>query len=1109
MSSISSNELLVVPESLKRQLATFKRRVWSTKMLESLALGGLGILLAFLTVYFVDRLVDTPREARFALFVVSLLLWLSVPRAFAKWVWKHRSLPQIARLLRVKEPSVGDQLLSVIELADNEAEQARSRTLCAAAISQVANSAATKDFRSAAPRSFVTELGWLVAGAGVVVMILAALFPSATLNAWQRYLSPWKPIPRYTFTTIEGIPEQVIVPHGEAVPFAVTLADESKWKPESAQLRIGQEPYMSSSLTESSYPFELPPQISDTGLKTVVGDYYTTVELQPKLRPELISAKATIALPAYLQQPGDLEIDVRSGSLVVVEGSQATVLATASRDLQTATIDSAPLRVSANEFKTDKIGIGSEPSTFSFGWTDQYGLEGKTSFELSVEPTPDEAPSVVAQGLPNQTVVLDEEQINFEALAADDFGIKKIGISWKTLDEESENFIEGEKLISSGAPTNTSMQVAAIFSAAKFGITPQAIEVRLWVEDYHPERGRIYGPPHSLFVLAADQHAMWISNQLSKWHRASLDVRDKELQLFAANKELREKFERNGNSKDLIEDLARQASLEAANARRLRSLSKMGEGLLRQASRNPKIGANNLEQWAQMLQVLNDIGSNRMPSVSDLLRKATKAKQASGKSKPPGPSAGKVRASGSGGDDGESEKDEEKQDDEQKPSPSIQDVESSMQTMDDKKEKKDGGKKPPSKSGPSRLGMPTTTLLGPEQDQEPKEQEPKEQKEQEKKEDDLDKALAEQEELLSEFEKIADELNELLASLEGSTLVKRLKAESRQQDGIARDIGQKMDSFFGVTRIEPADDVKLLANLKEKELGSIQSISYIMDDMQSFYERRRVDKFRLILDEMKELEVLVALRELSDLISSHRGMSIAQAEFWADTLDRWAEDLVDVPEKKPKQDKEEESQDSKEVASLPPKLILEMLKILEGEVNLREATRVVQQARPANDIDTHTQECAQLQETQDFLRERTNAVINSIVALPNGRSKYESDLLLFSEVSSVMTEVSQLLAGNESGSPTIAAETEVIELLLQSKRVNPESKGGSGMQPGEGKRSGDTDTPAIALLGTGLNQNEKRESREVEQATGEVGRVLPEEFRAGLDKYFEAIERSL
>jgi hypothetical protein len=47
----------------------------------------------------------------------------------------------------------------------------------------------------------------------------------------------------------------------------------------------------------------------------------------------------------------------------------------------------------------------------------------------------------------------------------------------------------------------------------------------------------------------------------------------------------------------------------------------------------------------------------------------------------------------------------------------------------------------------------------------------------------------------------------------------------------------------------------------------------------------------------------------------------------------------------------------------------------------------------------------------------------------------------------------------------------------------------------------------LALLGSGLNQHERREARDVSQATGETGRILPEEFRAGLDEYFNRLEQ--
>ena len=55
-----------------------------------------------------------------------------------------------------------------------------------------------------------------------------------------------------------------------------------------------------------------------------------------------------------------------------------------------------------------------------------------------------------------------------------------------------------------------------------------------------------------------------------------------------------------------------------------------------------------------------------------------------------------------------------------------------------------------------------------------------------------------QRDLLAEFEKIADELNRVLANLEGSTLVKRLKAASRLQYKIGGKITDQLGDTFGV-----------------------------------------------------------------------------------------------------------------------------------------------------------------------------------------------------------------------------------------------------------------------------------------------------------------------
>ena len=68
-----------------------------------------------------------------------------------------------------------------------------------------------------------------------------------------------------------------------------------------------------------------------------------------------------------------------------------------------------------------------------------------------------------------------------------------------------------------------------------------------------------------------------------------------------------------------------------------------------------------------------------------------------------------------------------------------------------------------------------------------------------------------------------------------------------------------------------------------------------------------------------------------------------------------------------------------------------------------------------------------------------------------------------------MDEATEILARPETGSPAIAAETEAIELLLQSKRINPKGGGGGGSSPGGGGERHDQDS-ALALLGGGAER---------------------------------------
>ncbi len=192
---------------------------------------------------------------------------------------------------------------------------------------------------------------------------------------------------------------------------------------------------------------------------------------------------------------------------------------------------------------------------------------------------------------------------------------------------------------------------------------------------------------------------------------------------------------------------------------------------------------------------------------------------------------------------------------------------------------------------------------------------------------------------------------------------------------------------------------------------------------------------------------------------------------------------------------------------MPPSIVLEVLQILEGEVNLREETRVADQARAALAAQEYRGQAQKLSGSQDGLKVRVDKVTDRIRQLPDAESEFAYEIGLLGQVAGVMNEATQILARPETGSEAIAAETEAIELLLRSRRIKPGGGGGGGANPGGGG-TGKTVDSALALLGSGVNQKEVREDRGVSQATGESGPVLPEEYRAGLDEYFNRLERN-
>jgi hypothetical protein len=1104
MSRIEWHQQLQVPATLQTQLHDYRRRVWTIKLIEAITIAALSLLVGFLCVFALDRLWDTPRWLRMAVGLGAVLGFLTIPVFLQRWVWRFRRLDQLAQLLRRKMPRFGDQLLGIIELAENRWEQARSRTLCQAAIEQAAHDAQRCDFRTATPasryRSLVSVLAVLIG----LIAVLTAFFPAATSSAWTRLLRPWSDTPRYTFAALVPLPPARVVAHGEPFSIDVALEPGSAWRPLSGRAQLGDQPAVTAKLTDGRYRFEFPPQIDTQLLRVRIGDALAMGRVEPKLRPELTSITGHVRLPEYLGQPDLQAKDARGGALSLVKGSRVHFEATANRPLTqahshaVATVEPAvdapataapPVatkalaETNAEKLTTAEFAVN-EVARVDLAWSDEFGLSSKEPFQVSIAAIDDEPPQLACEDLPRGRVVLNTEQLVFSVRARDDFGIKEVGMSWRGVPvDDVPKPAKGRAMLAAGGHDKAALDLQGTFTASSLGIEPQPIELRIFASDYHPDRKPTYTAPFLLYVLNAEQHAIWVTEQLAKWHRQSLEIRDKELQLYDDNKELRALSREELDRPETRRRIENQATAERVNGRRLANLTADGKELLRQAARNPEIGVGHLDQWAEMLQILNDIAANRMPSVADLLKEASQAPRVAAQRGKSGPMAGQSRTQGGGPG---KQPDEPKKLANKSAVPSIVDGESSQQPADPSQANEPAKAKP---SNPT-LRLPVTTIAG---------QGKAKTQANRPAEEAVDQAVTEQRDLLAEFEKIANELNTILGNLEGSTLVKRLKAASREQYAVAGKIDEVIGESFGKAPAYFEPQVKTaFAGLTDKEDQAVQNVSYIMDDMAAYFERRRLVQFKVVLDDMRKQDVLGSLRQLAGDIPREQGLSISQAEYWSDVMDRWADDLVDPA-------CSGQCPGCRSKGSLPPSIILEVLQCLEAEINLREETRVAEQARSAVEAAKHEVDANRLSDLQTTIGGRIDKVVERIRELPDAEQEFGKEIALLGRVSQIMGEAADILARPETGPPAVAAETEAIELLLQSKRINPNAGGGGGANPGGGG-GGTTQDSALALLGAGLNEKEVRESQPTDQATGESGATLPEEFRHGLDQYFDRLE---
>jgi hypothetical protein len=186
-------------------------------------------------------------------------------------------------------------------------------------------------------------------------------------------------------------------------------------------------------------------------------------------------------------------------------------------------------------------------------------------------------------------------------------------------------------------------------------------------------------------------------------------------------------------------------------------------------------------------------------------------------------------------------------------------------------------------------------------------------------------------------------------------------------------------------------------------------------------------------------------------------------------------------------------------------VVLKVMQALRDEMKLRDETRELENAKPALEPEKFTADAKALADQQGEIGFHTQGAIKDIEALPDGESRFPKELRLLTAVIAVMDDAENILNTPDTGPKAIAAETEAIELLLQAKRAG-KGGGGGGSNPGGGGRAATATSAALNDLGPGSDANTTVVARAVGQATGRAGKEFPDEFKPGLDAYFNLLE---
>jgi hypothetical protein len=649
-----------LPDSLVAQLQAYERKLRGMETVVAVAGGLAGLFVTYVLLFVFDRFVNTPVWARALLTLTGAALAAWFVHGWARhWLWNRRGPADLAKLLQRHFRVLGDRLQGVIELTQTDDLPPNiSPALLRAAIRQVADDSKRHHFEDAVAKRPARR--WALAGI-VAAALTAAPFvfvPRAASNALERWAMPWSGVERYTFTTVEALPNDLYVPHGEGFELAVGLRPDAEWKPSAATARIERQEKLEAQVENNRAQFKFVGQTRPGTLSLRFGDYLKDIAVHPLHRPELKALAARVTLPGYLGHP-ELRVPIQGTMAEFLAGSSVAFEGTISRDAGGGSLTAGKqvfaAKTEAGTFTTPAIQLAELGEEVSLRWQDVHGLTPLQPYALKLGATQDAPPRVEIQGLESQEVaVLPNEEVRFTLAAGDDYGLKEMWVGWTTRrlnekplqpkapgkdwvaqlwDEWKSQAVANNEAPKSlpelphipGGQMTRELSRPLVWSPAATGVAADTVvELTGYALDYMPKREPSTSWKLTIFVLSPEKHAERIRERMDQVLK-QLDerIRDEE-RAIEENKAIAEN-RKDLNSEKAAEDIKRVEAGERANEESIKKLTEQMGEVMKEALRNKEIQSDTLNEWSKISEALEKQASPEMQKAAQQMAQASQS----------------------------------------------------------------------------------------------------------------------------------------------------------------------------------------------------------------------------------------------------------------------------------------------------------------------------------------------------------------------------------------------------------------------------------------------------------------------------------------------------